>query len=93
MTADDVTLPMRLRSLADYATEARPISRLTDEGRKVVRDAADEIDFLRAQLAVARRAFEAIATPPGRLHGGYDHYAMAREVAARAAACIPAQSK
>lgn len=48
-------LPRRLRDLADLATEARPISRLTDAGRAAVRDAANEIERLRLRVADLER--------------------------------------
>ena len=46
----DATTPDLLRSLAYYATEARPISRLTEDGRPLVRRAADELERYKVAL-------------------------------------------
>lgn len=47
-TMDD--LPNDLRRMADFATDARPIARLTPEGRAILKAAADEIERLRDQI-------------------------------------------
>ena len=65
--------------------------------RQACDEAADEIERLRAALVSAlidaASTFDAIAAPPERLNGGYDHYAMARQVAAHAATAVREQLK